>query len=170
MNDPTTHPQAAPTRAPARWYVRVDDTDYGPFDDATLLGYLREGRVTAQSLVRHGPQGAYRQLSTVPALAVHTQALQAAPEVRACLVMGEIRSGRSMLFLQALQTLGDVQRVGDALWLVRAPGGPKAVMAALSAPLGAEDRVFVVDAEGAAHAGFNLGSSVDSRLAPLLGR
>ena len=170
MNDPTTPPQAAPTRATARWYVRVDDTDYGPFDDATLLGYLREGRVTAQSLVRHGMQGPYRQVSTIPALAAHTAPAQPAADVRACLVMGEIRSGRSMLFLQSLQTLGDVQRVGDALWLVRAPGGPQAIMAALSAPLGGEDRVFVVDAEGAAHAGFNLGSSVDSRLAPLLGR
>ena len=158
----------------AHWYVQVDGTVYGPFDDRTLAGYMAEGRVTAQSFLRSGTAGEFRQLTTYPPLVSHLQTLSGAraprteaPSPTVLLVMAEIRSGRSMAFLQILQSLGTVQRIGDTTWLVRAAAAPDALCSVLSASLGPEDRLFVVDAGDAARATFNLGQSVDRAVAEL---
>ena len=151
------------------WYVQVDGTAYGPFDDATLMGFMTEGRVTAQSFLRSGTQGAFRQLTTYPGLMRALPQAEATPQPAetVSLVMAEIRSGRSMGFLQTLQSLGQVQRIGDTTWLLRARASADDVCSVLSAPLGPEDRLFVVDAGASARASFNLGQSVDRAVAEL---
>ncbi len=153
----------------AHWYVQVDGTAYGPFDDATLAGFMSEGRVTAQSFLRSGNQGDFRQVTTYPALMefLSKPESEAQAKITVSLVMAEIRSGRSMAFLQTLQSLGQVQRIGDTTWLLRAHAQPDAICSVLSAPLGPEDRLFVVDAGSSARATFNLGQSVDRAVAEL---
>lgn len=158
--------------APARWYVRVDETVYGPFTDAVLAEYLDEGRVTAQSFVRHGTLDPFRQVATIPALMAHLQektpSKAATQSAKACLVMAEIRSGQAMRFLQTLQSLGEVQRIGQTVWLLRSAATPSQITETLSPPLGMDDRLFVVEVQEAAHSGFNLGREIDGKLKSML--
>jgi len=45
--------QSVPTiTAPTAYYVQFDGVDYGPFDEATMRGFIAEGRVIASSVVR----------------------------------------------------------------------------------------------------------------------
>ena len=150
----------------------MDGQVYGPFDDATLLNYMREGRVTPQSFVSQNAGGDFRQVATLPALMqwVETSNPDGKPTSRTCLVMADIRSGRAMAFLQTLQTLGDVHRIGDTVWLLRTHASPRSTTDVLSPPLGPEDRLIVVDATDSERASFNLGHSVDERIEALFAR
>ena len=158
-----------PSHSPARWYVRVDDSVYGPFDDATLRDYMREGRVTAQSFISQDVRGEFRQVATYPAmmLAIGESPAAASQALAPRLIMAEIRSGRSLQFLQLLQTLGPSQRVGDSVWVLSSALDAAALCDVLSRPLGQQDRMMVLDAKDAPRASFNLGQSVDERLAEM---
>ena len=140
----------------ACWYVKVDDTVYGPFDAATLDGYVAEGRVVEDSLLRQGETGQFRTL------AEHRQ--DAARALRSQLVMADIRSGRSVAFLQTLQALGEVRRIGDTLWLLSTRVAPDDVLSTVTAMLGGSDRVLVLAADGVEAAAFNIGAEIEAAL------
>ena len=174
-----THPSHG-NHPPARqWYVQVDEQPYGPFDDAALWKFMCEGRVSPQSLVSNSPNSGYRAVSADPGLmswlaqtpqamaasVPATQAPEAAPTV--FMIMGEIRSGRGMEFLRTLQSLGQVQRIGDTVWLLQARAKADDVRDVLSQPLGPTDRLFVLDSFANAPAWFNLSPQMDEQIAAL---
>jgi hypothetical protein len=158
-----------------RWFVRVEGTIYGPFTDTVLASFLDEGRVTAQSFIRQGTIGEFRQVATLPALmnyiqnrTNHTVQDVTSFNRQTCFIMAEVRSGQSMAFLKTLQSLGDVQRIGQTIWMVSGPANPQQIIEALSPPLSQEDRIFVLAANEAEHAGFNLGRDVDARIQAMI--
>ncbi|MEL7231879.1 MAG: hypothetical protein AAGJ85_05150, partial [Pseudomonadota bacterium] len=110
--------------------------------------------------------------ATIPALMAYLEekapSKAASQNAKACLVMAEIRSGQAMRFLQTLQSLGDVQRIGQTVWLLRSTATPSQIIETLSPPLGMDDRLFVVEAQEAAHSGFNLGREIDAKLKSML--
>lgn len=175
MDSGHTHPQT-----PRQWYVQVDAQAYGPFDDQTLWSYMVEGRVSAQSLISQSPNTHYRPVSADPNLmdwlnqATTTQpthvpepeqAPVAAPTV--FMIMAEIKSGRGMNFLQTLQGIGSTQRLGETVWVLQARTTAETLRDILSQPLGANDRLFVLDSFANETAWFNLSKEMDNLIPQL---
>jgi len=151
----------------------------GPFDDQTLWTYMLEGRIRAQSLISNSANTGYRPLSADPGLmnwlAQATQQQDTLPEPTAqsqqpatvFMIMAEIKSGRGMNFLQTLQSLGPTQRLGSTVWILQARAEAEALRDVLCQPLGADDRLFVLDSFANKTAWFNLSSEMDEHIAQL---
>ena len=162
---------------PRQWFIQVDGQAYGPFDDKTLWSYMIEGRVSAQSLISQTANTGYRPISADPGLMNWlTQATQkpvSKPEVElpptVFMIMAEIKSGRGMNFIQTLQSLGATQRLGSTVWILQARTAAETLRDILSQPLGAEDRLFVLDSFANKTAWFNLSPEMDEQIAGLWG-
>ena len=159
------------------WYIRVSGTVYGPFDDRTVWTYVQEGRVTALSDLSMRPDQGYQAAKNWLEIAhwflapVVEQAPQLTPappvqpkHTSLMLIMAEIRSGRSMAFIQTLQSLGDAQQIGDSVWLLQSSSDPEQMKSVLGPTLSVSDRLFVVDATHSEFAAYNLGADVDGQL------
>lgn len=83
------------------------------------------------------------------------------------LVMAEISSENGMRFLQALQSFGPAQRIGDTVWLLRASADIDNLRNALANTLTRQDRVFIMDSFNNRTAWFNIGADMDSRIKEL---
>ncbi len=169
--------QPQPTR---QWYVQVDGQAYGPFEDKILWSYMLEGRVSAQSLISHSPNTGYRPVSADPGLmnwlaqatnsqttAAETTQQDSAAITTVFMIMAEIKSGRGMNFIQTLQSLGPTQRLGETVWVLQARTTAETLRDILSQPLGASDRLFVLDSYANETAWFNLSQEMDSQIAHL---
>jgi hypothetical protein len=158
-----------------QWYIQVDGQAYGPFDDKTLWSYMLEGRVSAQSLISHSPNMNFRPVSADPGLmnwlAQASTTPKAEPQTTArptvFMIMAEIKSGRGMNFLQTLQSLGATQRLGETVWVLQARTTAETLRDVLSQPLGASDRLFILDSFANETAWFNLSSEMDNQIAKL---
>ena len=160
-----------------QWFIQVDGQAYGPFDDRTLWSYMIEGRVSAQSLISQSANTGYRLVSSDPGLmnwlskATKTpaQKQQSVPAAKPTvfMIMAEIRSGRGMNFLQSLQSLGPTQRLGGSVWILQARTKAETLRDILSQPLGADDRLFILDSFANETAWFNLSSEIDTQIAQL---
>lgn len=159
------------------WYIRVTGTIYGPFDDRTVWTYVQEGRVTALSDLSMRPDHGYQPAKNwleiahwfLAPVVEHPPEPTPAPPVQPkhtslMLVMAEIRSGRSMAFLQTLQSLGDAQRIGDSVWLLQSNSDPEQMKSVLGPTLSVSDRLFVVDATYSEFSAYNLGADIDGQL------
>ncbi len=162
-------------QAQRQWFIQVDGQAYGPFDDKTLWAYMLEGRVGAQSLISQTANTGYRPVSADPGLmnwlAQATQRPDPEPTTdipaTVFMIMAEIKSGRGMNFLQTLQSLGSTQRLGSTVWILQAKADSATLRDILCQPLGAEDRLFVLDSFANETAWFNLSSEMDEQIAAL---
>ncbi len=184
MQSPTqiqSSTQTPPTMQ-RQWYIQVEQQNYGPFDDQTLWAFMCEGRVNAQSLISQYPNTAYRPVSANPGLMnwitqvppqLNSDISQVETDNKAqavqtvFMVMAEIRSGRAMEFLQTLQNLGDVERIGDSVWILQAHANSEDIRNVLCQPLGSDDRLFIMDSFANETAWFNLGAHMDARVREL---
>jgi len=163
------------TQPQRQWFIQVDGQAYGPFDDKTLWEYMIEGRVSAQSLVSQSANTGYRPVSADPGLMNWiAQATDRTPEdpkpepsQTVFMIMAEIKSGRGMNFLQTLQNLGPTQRLGNTVWVLQARAEAETLRDILSQPLGADDRLFVLDSFANETAWFNLSPEMDAQIAKL---
>lgn len=173
----TSGPENTP--AQRQWFIKVDSQAYGPFDDKTLWEYMLEGRVSAQSLVSHTAGSGYRPVSADLGLMnwISQASEQRQPQATAqpkpdipptvFMIMAEIKSGGGMNFLQSLQTLGPTQRLGSTVWVLQARAEAETLRDILSQPLGADDRLFVLDSFANQTAWFNLSPEMDAQIAQL---
>lgn len=83
------------------------------------------------------------------------------------LIMAEIRSDGEMAFLQAMQSFGQAERIGDTVWLVRSPHSVEQIRNHLSQTLNQQDRLFILDSQGGKTAWFNIGADLDHRIREL---
>lgn len=158
-----------------QWFIQVNGQAYGPFDDKTLWEYMVEGRIGAQSLVSHNANTGYRLVSSDPGLmnwlaqAQQKTAAEPITEQAATvfMIMAEIKSGRGMNFLQSLQSLGPTQRLGSSVWILQARTTADTLRDVLSQPLGADDRLFILDSFANKTAWFNLSPEMDKQIAQL---
>ena len=80
------------------------------------------------------------------------------------IVMAEIDAKTGMNFLRTLQSVGYVQRIGDSVWLLRAPQNLSEVKNALSINLSKRDRLFIHDCFANKQAWENIGGDLDQRI------
>ena len=83
------------------------------------------------------------------------------------IVMAEIRSVNGMDFLQALQSQGTAQRIGDSLWLLKSDTSVEKLRNILSQTLTGDDRLFLLDSFANKTAWFNIGTNMDARIREL---
>ena len=147
------------------WHVRVGQQGYGPYTHAMMARFVSEGRVTASSHITADPaQGWFAavqypqwrewsgaapaqdpvQQPATPQQQPVRQSVSSRPVSRH-IVMAELRSGRGVDFLRAVQGYMQTTRIGDAVWLVDGAGDTQALTATLRAAVGPGDRVFVAD-------------------------
>ena len=137
-----------------------------------------EGRVNALSLISQSANSEFRPISANPGLmnwlgqvpkAQAKQPIAAKPEAELTvfMIMAEIRSGRGMELMRTLQGLGQVQRIGDTVWVLKARAHANQIRDILSQPLGADDRLFILDSYANETAWFNLSPDMDAQIASL---
>ena len=130
----------------------------------------RLGETTPQTLNGLTPQPQAPQTAPMGA-PVETspvaQTSQPAAKPTVFLVMAEISSENGMRFLQALQSFGPAQRIGDTVWLLRAAADIDNLRNALANTLTRQDRVFIMDSFNNRTAWFNIGADMDSRIKEL---
>lgn len=80
------------------------------------------------------------------------------------LVMAEIDPQTGMNFLRALQSFGHVQRIGDALWLLKADQDLQTIKSDLAATLRKRDRLFIHDCFSNQQSWENIGADLDTRI------
>lgn len=85
------------------------------------------------------------------------------------LIMAELKTEKTLIFLKALQTCGPTERLGSSVWLIRTPYSSAELRDVLSPSLGETDRLFVMDSYNGKTAWFNIGSDMDSRIRALWG-
>ncbi|CAN5123706.1 hypothetical protein BH09PSE2_BH09PSE2_08330 [soil metagenome] len=170
---PAPRPEAGP-QPPGRWWLSAQGRVYGPYDAIQLAGFAGEGRLAAQSLLARTPAGPFAAAVDQPEL----HALFGAPApadaadvepvvetaVRSLLVLASAREMRPEEFEALLADFGPVVRVRGSLWLCRAPMPAAALRNALTRRLGTQDFLFVVGAELADAAWFNLDGDADRNL------
>ena len=83
------------------------------------------------------------------------------------MVMAEIHSGNGMMFLQSLQNLGDVERIGGTVWILKSRANCEYIRDQLTNDLSGDDRLFVIDCYANQTAWYNLGLHVHERIAQL---
>lgn len=83
------------------------------------------------------------------------------------IVMAEIRSGNGMGFLQALQSQGIAQRIGDSAWLLKSQVSVEQLRNTLSQTMTGDDRLFLLDSFANKTAWFNIGTNMDARIRDL---
>lgn len=130
----------------------------------------RLGETTPQPLNGLTPQPQAPQTAPMAA-PVETspvaQTSQPAAKPTVFLVMAEISSENGMRFLQALQSFGPAQRIGDTVWLLRTAADIDNLRNALANTLTRQDRVFIMDSFNNRTAWFNIGADMDSRIKEL---
>jgi GYF domain 2 len=100
----------------------------------------------------------------------HTPKGQSAnKDAKSCvfLIMAEISSDGEMAFLQALQSFGQTQRLGDTVWLVRSSHSVEQIRNTLSQTLNQQDRLFILNSKAGKTAWFNIGTDLDHRIREL---
>jgi hypothetical protein len=169
----TPQPKAAATDDRS-WYVRAQDTVYGPFDDKTVWTYVQEGRVTAQSSLSLRPDGGYMAARdwleiahwfTVPSMetAEPTPEPVVEPiETMLALVVADIQSGRTAIFTQAMESIGAIQPLSNSAWLLEATLSPENIRSILGPTLSVSDRLLVLDATHADVATYNFGFDAET--------
>jgi hypothetical protein len=80
------------------------------------------------------------------------------------IIMAEIHSDNSLLFLRAIQNFGTVERVGDSVWVLKSDQSTETLRNALSQTLTRQDRLFIVDSAANKTAWFNIGADLDNRI------
>ena len=89
---------------------------------------------------------------------------QSAPVSSVFLIMAEINSENAMQFLGLLQQFGKAERIGDTVWLLKAPMDINTLHSQLSATLTRQDRLFIHDSLNNKTAWHNIGADMDQRI------
>ncbi len=155
------------------FYVSVDNTVYGPYSQDLMAQYVLEGRVGPQSLVSFMPTTGFRPAHTLNAFqSWQGQEAAATPVKPAALpsvffIIADIHSGNHVTFLKTLQTLGKVQRLSDAVWIIAAQITIEVMRDLLSRNLTSEDRLYIHDSFSNRAGWFNIGEGLDDEIKAL---
>jgi len=159
------------------WYVEVSGQVYGPYGEAHITSFIQEGRIVAGSMISQQADSGFSQaqnfeyfrhvkasVATQSAGTQYTSAPQSAPVSSVFLIMAEINSDNAMQFLGLLQQFGKAERIGDTVWLLKAPVDINTVHSKLSGTLTRQDRLFIHDSLNNKTAWHNIGADMDQRI------
>lgn len=173
----------------AQWYLHIQGDVYGPYNTADVEGYLAEGRIYSTTLATHElgaqfcplsdykaffpPENSAPSYSIPPATEIVSITdgppphLPRLPESLILLVVAELQSGKTLAFLQTLQTLGAAERLGEALWFLKTETEMADVHAALAQSLTHDDRLLILSPHTQDITGSNISENLISRVKTL---
>lgn len=167
---------SAPLSGPAtktEYYLSVQGTIYGPYNDALMQKYVGESRVGPQSLLSNYANAGFKPAKLWPEFAAwvaaqNPQPISDTPPLPSVfIVIVDIESNEYMEFVKALQPLGKAYRLSGNVWILSAPATADQVRDRLSSVLSAEDRLFIHDSFSNRAGWFNIGESLDANIREL---
>lgn len=155
----------------AEWFVSANSQLYGPYSEEQLLTFAREGRVTAQTMVRAGRSGAFDEAGKFAALSSAFAASPSSSKAPAedakpgnFVIIADLRQRGAVPFEAALNRIGPNYRLSPNVWMLQSPLTAGAIRNELTPHVQGHDNCVVIDASRNKIAWFNLGPQADSSL------
>ncbi|MFC7291696.1 hypothetical protein [Hirschia litorea] len=169
-----THAQDGDQIKRVQWRVQVDGTVYGPYPRSRLIDFLREGRVSASTMLACGSDNAFYRADEHPNIrwnfhgntentsrANEANANDAeAPQLCNYFISGKLVS-EHYNFELVLNRAGKFARAGSNMWVLRSRITLPQLRNQLSAVMGKDDQFVIVNASKGRLAWFNLGAEPD---------
>lgn len=164
------------------WFVKVEGRVYGPYTPAQMRAFVKEGRVAAHSSVSENRETGWRDAKAVTQFKDWFEEAREAPQKRRprpapsdartanFVIVANLSRETETGFANALSEFGDTEKIGEGIWLLRAPATAAILRNELSHLLERDDTLLVVDASRDRTAWFNLGREADQRIRALWGR
>ena len=157
------------TAKPAKYFVKVENTVYGPFSREMMEQYVEENRVGPQTLIADQWDGPYKLASETPEFEIWSQAIKAKrfagrPLPTVYLIIGDIRPEALPEFTVVLKQMGRCQHIAQSAWVLSTTTDIRFVRECLSRNLKEADRLFIHDSFSNSAGWFNLGEGVDETL------
>lgn len=155
------------------WYVSAQNQTFGPYSHEQMKTFALERRLSPQSLVRMGDQGAFVAAQSHAALArcfesnglqsgdaggarkaAATPTESSAPaasvpiegQVSNFLVLVQVRAGSQRDFEAAMKQMGPYFRLNAQVWVLQSERNANTIKMTLSPHVGSQDQLVVVDA------------------------
>lgn len=157
-----------------QWRVQVDGTVYGPYPRSRLIDFLREGRVSANTMLACGSDNAFYRADEHPNIRwnFHGNTENTArpnetltEDAEAPLLCNYFISGKLLSdqynFELVLNRAGKFARAGTNMWVLRSRITLPQLRNKLSAVMGKDDQFVIVNASKGRLAWFNLGAEPD---------
>jgi hypothetical protein len=155
--------------------MQVGNQLFGPYSAANMQQYCDEGRVGAQSLLSHSPEGGFKAAKDWPEFSTWTrgrydassQSIQnLAPDAMPSVyfVVADIAPQQQIEFIKTLQDLGTVHRLTETVWVLGSSMKIEDIREVLSRSLTLEDRLFIHDSFSNRAGWFNIGAGLDEKL------
>lgn len=155
-----------------QWRVKVDGTVYGPYPRTRLIDFLREGRISAHTLLACGTDSEYYRADEHPnirwnfdttvnnvARAEEATNADAAP-VCNYFICGQLLSNTNAFEL-VLNRAGKFARAGSNMWVLRSRITLPQLRNRLSSVLSKDEQFAIINATQGRLAWFNLGAEPD---------
>jgi hypothetical protein len=151
------------------WFVSANNQVYGPYSLDQMRGYVAEGRVGANALVRAGTSGAFVEAAKHAALerlfAVGAKAPAPAETRRASFVIiAELRAASCDKFEDALHKLGPSYRLNQFVWLQQSDLTVGAIRNTLMPLLGKADTLLVIEGAKGKTSSYNFGPQAEAQI------
>jgi len=147
------------------YFVKVDNTVYGPFTPELMEQFVEESRVGPQTLISDEAYGAYHPASETHEFKTWEQSVKAKrfsgrPLPTVYLIIADIQPFKKREFLIILKQMGRFQQISQTAWVLSTATDIRFVREALSRNLSEEDSLFIHDSFSNSAGWFNLGEGV----------
>ncbi len=169
-----TAPEAPPPPPPSvKWRIRIGEQEYGPYPRTRLLDFLKEGRVSASTLLACGADTDFHRADQHPQLRWDFTAPRkrrfgeprlepGETELPVCnyFIAARLLAG-SEAFERVLRDAGKYARAGGDMWVLRSKQTVQQIRQRLSTVMRPNEQVVIVNATKDRLAWFNLGPDND---------
>lgn len=167
-----SHDEIRETEPSPEYFVKVENTIYGPFTRNLMEQFVEENRVGPQTLISDQAYGAYQPASTTPEFedwsqAVKTKRYVGRPLPTVYLIIADIQPSKKREFLIVLDQMGRSQKIAESAWVLSTVTDMRFVREALSRNLTEEDHLFIHDSFSNSAGWFNLDEGVDEKITAL---
>lgn len=154
------------------YFVKVENTVYGPFTSELMEQFVEESRVGSDTLISGQPYGGYRPAAETAEFqdwekSIRAKRYSGKPLPTVYLVIADIQPFKKREFLIIMQQMGQFQEISQTAWVLATATDIRFVREALSRNLTEEDSLFIHDSFSNSAGWFNLGEGVGDHVTSL---
>ena len=148
-----------------QYFVKVENTIYGPFTPDLMEQFVEESRVGPQTLISGEAYGNYQPASDLPEFkdwekSVRAKRFSGQPLPTVYLIIADIQPFKKREFLIILKQMGRFKQISQSAWVLSTATDIRFVRESLSRNLSEEDSLFIHDSFSNSAGWFNLGEGV----------